>query len=466
MVSGANVFFNTKIVNNRCCLESTGDIFFSPIRTLFGGRKVVHVDGCFIVPPKEKQSTFVKILKVAAAVIFLVPGFILGVCVKGLAMLRKCVRKSHRDFVKLYNSKTAEQKFITDKKGTYLFIGNRASFKPSIESYQNRYPWAYLDKAIKEPTALHLQHMQIGHVERVLKLSKIDYRSVTMADLRGVNMTEDLLKLLSEKCPNLQTFHFTDLSRVSPDALNKFISDCTRLDQECKDRLMALLPQDEEPSEGDNPLDETAVNVDEVRGFAPDRVSALGITAAIEELTCSEIDNLDSTLFREIMERCGETLLSLDLSGCALLTVEDLKVAFSKCSNLQILNLSGVKALRQEELKLIGSLSKLKALDLSDTLPRITPETIKRMGACKELKTLILGDVKKLTDVTALSLIAKFPNLAHLSLRGCSQITNHLLQQIQEKHQHIKDIDVTGTKINKRQIIAFRRIRPDVKLLP
>lgn len=241
MTTSFNIFFTTQISNNHCFLESTGDFFFAPIRTLFGEKKVVHVDGHYLVIPSRQQSTFTKIVNIATAIFCLIPGFFLGVCFKGLAMLRSSVRKSHSNFKELFNKKTADQNFITDKNGTYLLLGDRATFKPSIESYQNRYPWSFLDKSIKSPTALHLQNMKVEHVERVLKLKEIKRNAVKSVDLRGVSLTLELLDLLIEKCPNIENFIFTDLSKVPRSAVEKFLSQCTKLDDISKDNLEKVL---------------------------------------------------------------------------------------------------------------------------------------------------------------------------------------------------------------------------------
>lgn len=239
-MNGAGVFFNTKITNNRCCLESTGNALLSPVRALFGGRTVVHVDGCFIMPPKAKQSLFVKMLKVTCALIFVIPGLVLGTFVKGIAMLRRCVRQTHRNFIRLFNDKTMNKDFVTDKNGTYQLLGNRSTFKPSLESYQNNYPWKYLGDLIKDPTALHLQGMKMEHVERLLRLSTVDWKGVVTVDLTGVNPTQEMLKLLIEKCPNIESLRCTNLSRVDQETVNTLLTTCTQLNQISKDELQAL----------------------------------------------------------------------------------------------------------------------------------------------------------------------------------------------------------------------------------
>jgi len=458
MASGPSVFFNTKIVNNRCCLESTGNALLSPVRTLFGGRTVVHVDGHFIVPPKRQHSTFVKIIRVALAVVFLVPGVILGVCVKGLAMLRKSIRKSHRDFKQLDNGKTADQNFITDKNGIYLLLGDRSTLKPSIDSYKNQYPWVYLDKTIKEPTALHLQNMNVEHIERLLKLTEMNHNSVTMVDLRGLSPTDELLDLLIEKCPNMQILHITDFSRVSFPKIEGILKDCVHLDELSKNSLESLLnPKDREEGEGEGLMIEPndhEISVEEMIAPTVDRVTPLGINAATEMLDCSKIANLDSGLFSEIIERCGETLTSLNLSGCKFLTSEDLELVFTKCLQLENLNLFNV-SLSEADLNSIDNLSKLRVLDLSSTLNTLSLDLCKKLALYPHLNELALNNFKELKDGDVCAVIDKLKKLTYLSLTGCSKITKVVLEHIGEKCLQIQSLSITGTKITEEESQAF-----------
>lgn len=97
-MSDLAIFLNTKIDrHDPNYLASIGDLCLTPIRQIFSGRTVCVVDpGSFVDPRQPITRGFAKVLKIIAAIVFLIPGLCLGSIFKGLSYLSPKTREYHR----------------------------------------------------------------------------------------------------------------------------------------------------------------------------------------------------------------------------------------------------------------------------------------------------------------------------------------------------------------------------------
>lgn len=215
MLGRLGTFYNLKIENNNCFFEKTGNLCLAPIRTLFGGRKAIHIDGCYIVPPKIKEGLFAKIAKIALSLIFFIPGIIMGTFLKAAALCSRKVRKSNDHFRILFNQATIANVIIEeDRKRKYHFLGDRGNFIPSLASYKKGYPWEYLQDTLKSPAAINLSGFKQYHVERFFKM-RIDWNKVKSVDVSGCDILDEDIALITKCCPNIEILHLEGCDRLT-----------------------------------------------------------------------------------------------------------------------------------------------------------------------------------------------------------------------------------------------------------
>lgn len=110
-MSGLSVFFNHKMINKDDSFlfanvpVRVGDWFFTPLRCLSNGEEVTITNKDNVITLKVEKEYYQKegswdkpkrtYLRLALAVVFLLPGLILGTLFKGLGYLTSTIRKRH-----------------------------------------------------------------------------------------------------------------------------------------------------------------------------------------------------------------------------------------------------------------------------------------------------------------------------------------------------------------------------------
>lgn len=69
-----------------------------------------------------------------------------------------------------------------------------------------------------------------------------------------------------------------------------------------------------------------------------------------------------------------------------------------------------------------------------------------RTGACTSVEKIYLSDGAKLSDKSLLLLARRCPELTHLQLQGCTNVTNNALTEIVTKCNNLQHLDLTGNK--------------------
>lgn len=124
-------------------------------------------------------------------------------------------------------------------------------------------------------------------------------------------------------------------------------------------------------------------------------------------------------------------LEDLNISLCQSLTDAVLASVSDGCKKLRVLDISGCHAVTDIGVMSLAKLPELESLCLS-YLNQVTEDSVIKLAHAGHLKKFVARATKFTTDDALLTLASLCPNLLHVDLSGCFQVTNRIFEGFKE----------------------------------
>lgn len=111
-------------------------------------------------------------------------------------------------------------------------------------------------------------------------------------------------------------------------------------------------------------------------------------------------------------------------------------------------SISGDKALRTIFIKL--------SPNLNDSIA--STSSAATIDLCSTIERIFVSDGARLTDKGLIMLARRAPELTHLQIQGCAQITNTALAEFISRAHNLQHLDVTGKNLNQSCLVMFLSI--------
>ena len=223
------VFFNTEIKADSFT-ENLGNFCLLPVRVLFEGRTFTKVDQVFLEKESlEGSSVIGKVCKVALALLFLIPGVILGTVLKGLSFINSSVRESHHLFNQACSTPGSQRALIEVDTIRFNLLGNPDQLDPSVDSFQNGLPYEWIESSIASPKKMNLKGIRPHVVERLFGM-RVNYHAIDELDISKTSMVAQQVRKVVELCPNLRSLKLEGL-HFSRETADHIRVNCQTLDQ-------------------------------------------------------------------------------------------------------------------------------------------------------------------------------------------------------------------------------------------
>ncbi|CRX38797.1 hypothetical protein [Estrella lausannensis] len=223
------VFFNTEIKSDSFT-ENLGNFCLLPVRVLFEGRTLTKIDQVFLeMESLEGSSVIGKVCKVALALIFLVPGVILGTVIKGLSFINFSVRESHHLFNQASSTPGSQRVLIEGETIRFNLLGNPDELNPSVNSFQHGLPYDWIESSITSPKKMNLKGIRPHVVERLFSM-RVNYHAIDELDISKTSMVSEQVRKVAELCPNLRSLKLEGL-HFNEDTAGYIRVNCQTLDQ-------------------------------------------------------------------------------------------------------------------------------------------------------------------------------------------------------------------------------------------
>lgn len=224
------VFLNTEIKSDSF-LENLGNFCLTPVRAVCGGKTYYHVDQVFLAKePKQKSHIIVKITKIFIAIIFFLPGLILGVLFKSVSHIFSSVRQTTKDF-NLANSKIELSRYIVEGQTAQILMkGEGSAFDPSIDSFKRGVPYQWLEANISSPKKMDLKSFKPHVVERLFSTGQ-DFNALIELDISNTSVVDEQIVKIIKRCPNLRILKAEGV-KMSKATYDLIVINCQTLNKE------------------------------------------------------------------------------------------------------------------------------------------------------------------------------------------------------------------------------------------
>ena len=168
---------------------------------------------------------------------------------------------------------------------------------------------------------------------------------------------------------------------------------------------------------------------------------------------------------------CGKTILSLNVSGCHLLTneackwISGLNGMKKKCVNLQYLNLSDCIKVGDCGLQSLGGCKNLMYLNVMNCVSLSDRGVHWLAKGCRKLRKISFRGCFRLGDRGIISLSRYCHALVSLNLALCQSITSQSLVMLSKGCMHLQSISLEGILIKPKDVCVFIKKCRDLIIL-
>lgn len=250
-------------------------------------------------------------------------------------------------------------------------------------------------------------------------------------NLRGCNITDESIKVLSSNCRQLEDISLDDCHRLTDEACLQMAKNCSKLTSlnlaSCNitDRSLEAI--------GQGCQDLKLIDISNCNSIRPAGIASLArdcqdLVSFISK-ACSRDTINDESL--HILGTWCHKLKLVNLNGCSAITDVGIGNLAQGCTQLVSLCLSRCHEITDQSLiHLAGSCHQLRFLGLNDCINLTDSGFYVLTQNCKLLENLDLEDCSQITDQTLLYLTNNCSNLKRLALSHCDKITDEGIKYI------------------------------------
>lgn len=273
-------------------------------------------------------------------------------------------------------------------------------------------------------------------------------------DLSNIKITDVSLRNLVAKCTNLQTLRLKRCLHISDKGVNTVLSSGQPLVLLDVSDISYLSGQCFKSLQDDLDTLRILVLTDCYKLLDTGFVNMMNHSRNLEELYINNCKCLTSVAFTSMCQNCrslrvlhasgikAEThslqtlgnltaLEDLNLSLCQMATDIVLLSLSEGCKKLRILDISGCHTVTDTGVMSLLKLPELESLSMS-YLNQVTENSVIKLAQVGRLKKFVARATRFTTDDAISALVSLCPNLTHIDLSGCFQVTNKIFTGFKE----------------------------------